>query len=89
MDRIIVALIGIPLGFVIMIYRYKLKQFSGNITWAEKYLGSGGTYNFYILLGLVIAIISLMYALGTFQDFFTNYLGPIFGVHTPVNPPIN
>lgn len=79
MDRIFAAVIGIPLGFVIMIYRYQLKQFTGQIQWAEQYLGAGGTYNLYIIVGLVISIVSLMYALGTFQDLFSGALGPIFG----------
>lgn len=80
MDRIIVGLLGIPLGFLMMIYRYHLKQFTGPIQWAEQYLGSGGTYNLFILVGLCISIVSLMYALGTIQDLFTGGLGPIFGV---------
>jgi len=80
MDRILVAIFGIPLGFVIMIYRYQLKQLTGQIQWAERYLGSGGTYNLYVIIGLVISILSLMYALGTFQDLFTGSLGPIFGI---------
>ena len=80
MDRIFAAVIGIPVGFLIMIYRYHLKQFTGNIQWAEQYLGSGGTYNLFILVGLFISIVSLMYALGTIQDFFNGALGPIFGV---------
>lgn len=80
MDRIFVAIFGIPLGFLMMIYRYQLKQFTGPIQWAEQYLGSGGTYNLFILVGLGISIVSLMYALGTIQDLFSSGLGPIFGV---------
>ena len=80
MDRILFAVIGIPLGFVIMIYRYQLKQFSGNILWAEEHLGSGGTYNLFIIVGLAISIFSLMYALGTVQGFFHDNLGTLFGV---------
>lgn len=80
MDRIFVAIFGIPLGFLMMIYRYHLKQFTGPIQWAEQYLGSGGTYNLFILVGLLISIVSLMYALGTIQDLFNGALGPIFGI---------
>ena len=80
MDRVMVALIGIPLGFVIMIYRFQLKQFTGKIDWAEQYLGSGGTYNLFIIIGLGLSMLSLMYSLGTIQDLFTGTLGPIFGV---------
>ena len=80
MDRILAAIIGIPLGFVIMIFRYHIKQFTGPIGWAEQYMGSGGTYNLYILVGLVISIVSLMYALGSIQDVFAATLGPLFGM---------
>jgi hypothetical protein len=80
MDRVIAAVIGIPLGFVIMIYRAQIKNFTGKIDWAEQYMGAGGTYNLYIIIGLVVSIVSLMYALGTFQDIFNGALGPIFGV---------
>ncbi len=87
MDRILVAIFGIPLGFIIIIYRYHLKQFTGNIAWAEQYLGQGGTYNFFVLIGLAVFILSLMYALGTIQSFFTGTLGSIFGVSSPPAAP--
>ncbi len=80
MDRILAAVLGIPLGFVIMIYRFYIKQFTGNIDWAEQYLGAGVTYNLYIIIGPVIAIVSLMYAVRTLQDLFNGALCPIFGV---------
>lgn len=79
MDRILVGLFGIPLGVVIMIYRYHLKQFTGDIAFAEQYLGSGGTYNLFIILGMAISILSLMYAFGTLQDFITGTFGVFFG----------
>ena len=80
MDRFLVAIIGIPLGFVIMIFRFQLKQFTGSIGWAEQYMGSGGTYNLYILVGFLTAVFSFMYALGTLQDIYIGVLGPFFGV---------
>lgn len=78
MDRIIVGLIGIPLGVIIMIYRYHLKQFTGDIAFAEQYLGAGGTYNLFIIIGLAVSILSLMYAFGTLQEFFTGSFGQFF-----------
>ncbi len=80
MDRIFAAIIGIPLGFILMIYRFQLTQFTGKIQWAEQYLGSGGTYNFFIIIGLITSVLSLMYSLGTFQDFFTGTFGTFFGL---------
>lgn len=78
MDRILVGLLGVPLGVVIIIYRYHLKQFTGDIAFAEQYLGSGGTYNLFVLIGLAVSILSMMYAFGTIQEFFTGYLGSFF-----------
>lgn len=78
MDRILVFIFGVPLGFLIMIYRYQLKQFTGDIGWAEQYLGSGGTYNFFILLGLAVTILSVMYAFGSLQDLAGGTIGVFF-----------
>ena len=80
MDRILIGLLGVPLGIVIMIYRYQLKQFTGDIAFAEEYLGSGGTYTFFVLIGLGFSILSVMYALGTLQGFFIGNLGGLFAI---------
>lgn len=79
MDRIFVVVVGVPLGFLMIIYRYHLKQFTGNIGFAEQYLGAGGTYNLFIVIGLGVAILSMMYGLGTLQDLVGSYIGPFFG----------
>jgi len=78
MDRVLIFILGVPLGIAIMIYRYQLKQFTGDIAWAEQYLGSGGTYNLFILIGLVVSILSVMYAFGTLQDLFAGTFGTFF-----------
>ncbi len=79
MNRILVGLLGVPLGIIIMVYRYQLKQFTGDIAFAEEYLGSGGTYTLFVLLGLAISILSIMYGLGTLQEFFIGSFGRFFG----------
>ncbi len=78
MDRVIVAIIGIPVAFLIMVYRAKLKEFTGEIAFAEKYLGVGGTYNLFILIGMVVFIFSVMYMFGSFQEIFAATLGRFF-----------
>lgn len=78
MDKILVLLIGVPISFLLIIYRYHLKQFTGDIAFAEQYLGSGGTYNLFILIGIIIFILSLMYALGTLQGFVSGTFGHFF-----------
>ncbi len=78
MDRILVVLIGIPLGFLIMIYRFQIKQYIGDIGFAEQYLGAGGTYTLLTLIGFLVAFVSLMYGLGTIQELFIGTLGQFF-----------
>ena len=78
MDRVIVAIIGIPVAFIIMVYRAKLKEFTGEIAFAEKYLGVGGTYNLFILIGMVVFIFSVMYMFGSFQEISAATLGRFF-----------
>jgi len=79
MDRVLVLLIGAPLGLCFIVYRFQLKEFTGEIGFAEQYLGSGGTYNLYILIGILVFIGSIMYALGTLQEVFIGTLGKFFG----------
>jgi len=78
MDRIIVGIFGIPLGILIMVYRFHLKQITGDIAFAEHYLGAGGTYTFFILLGILIAVLSMMYAFGNLQEFIGGTFGQFF-----------
>ncbi|MBU1702824.1 hypothetical protein KJ951_00265 [Patescibacteria group bacterium] len=78
MDRVLVFVFGLPLGILIMVFRFHLKQFTGDIAWAEQYLGSGGTYNLFILIGLVVSILSVMYAFGTLQTIIGGTFGTIF-----------
>ncbi|MEZ4086985.1 MAG: hypothetical protein R3B71_01405 [Candidatus Gracilibacteria bacterium] len=78
MDRVLAFILGVPLGFLIMIYRYKLKQITGDVAWAEQYLGSGGTYNLFILIGLAVTILSIMYAFGSLQELTAGTVGVFF-----------
>lgn len=78
MDRILVVIFGVPLGLGFIVYRYQLKQFTGDIAFAEQYLGSGGTYNLFILIGIAVFIGSLMYAFGTLQEIYAVSFGRLF-----------
>jgi hypothetical protein len=78
MNKFIVALIGFPLSFIFIIYRVKIKRFTGNIGFAEKYLGPGGTYTLILFIGVGIFIATLLYITGTAQSFLKTVFGPIF-----------
>ena len=76
MDKFIFALIGIPLSFLLIIYRAKIKDFTGDIGFAEKYLGSGGTYTLFVLLGIILFFVTLMYITGSLQTALQSVFGP-------------
>jgi len=65
-------------GFLLLIYRSKVKDLTGDIGFAEKYLGVGGTWTFFILLGIGFFIFGLMWMTGTFQSGFESFLGSFF-----------
>ena len=78
MDRVLAFLVGLPVGILIMVYRYHLVRIFGKIGFFEDKIGPGGTYVFYILLGVVVWLGSLMYALGTFQEIAQATIGKLF-----------
>lgn len=75
MDRILALLIGVPLGILVLKYRKRVKDFFGDIAFAEKYLGVGGSYTFIVIMGILIFVFSLMYALGTLQELLLQIFG--------------
>lgn len=52
---------GFVLGTVLVKYNYQLTQLVGHSYLAEKYLGEGGTYTMWKLLGVVLIIITVIY----------------------------
>lgn len=76
--RILVGVIGIPLGFLILKYRPIIKDWMGNIAWAERFFGQGGTWTALTLTGLGISILSFLFMIGQFQVFFIRFFGRFF-----------
>ena len=77
--QIIFGLIGCILSFLLIIYRVPVKRFIGNIAFAERYLGAGGTYTFLLLFGIFGFIFSLMFMTGTLDLLFGGFLKTLFG----------
>lgn len=77
-NRILVGIIGIPIGFLIIYYRTQIKDWVGNIGFAEKFLGRGGTWTVLPLIGLAISILSFLWMIGNLQEIFQNLFGPFF-----------
>lgn len=65
--RIVLGLIGCVLSIVLVVYRVPIKHFIGNIGWAERKLGPGGTYTVLLLFALLGFIFSLMYMTDSFD----------------------
>ena len=80
MDRYLVLIAGIGIAIVLLKYRLQIKHYIGDIAFAEKIFGSGGTHSLIAVLALISFFGSLMYFLGTFQAILHDYLGPFFGV---------
>lgn len=66
------------LGLALVIYRERVQAFTGDIGFAEKYLGTGGTFTFYLFLGIGTMIFSILYVTGASDAFIDNTVGRIF-----------
>jgi hypothetical protein len=62
--QILIGAVLAALGVLAVKYTFWLTNLTGNLGFAERYLGAGGTYSFYKLAGVVLAIFGLMYATG-------------------------
>lgn len=70
----------IPAGILMVIYTDKIERFTGEIPFAEKYIGSGGTFTFLKLSGLLISILSFMWVTGGLQPLLRSLFGVFFNV---------
>lgn len=64
--RLILFIIGWAAGIAIIAYREKIARTFGKNDIAERYLGPGGTYTMWILIGIIIIIIGTLILLGKF-----------------------
>jgi len=79
MNRYVVLFGGITFAIVLIKYRIPIKHTLGDVAWADKIFGSGGTYGLLALVAFLSFFGSLMYFFGTFQTIVKDYLGPLFG----------
>ncbi|MCD5375014.1 hypothetical protein LR010_01015 [Candidatus Gracilibacteria bacterium] len=59
-------------GISIIKYRRNVKSWTGNWLWAEKILGSGGTYVLMILIGLFLIFFGVIYPFGGMEFLLGN-----------------
>jgi len=77
--QIVGGLIGLILSFLLIIYRVPVKHFMGDIGWAEKYFGPGGTFTALLLIGVFGFIFSLMIMTGTLDLLIGGFINTLFG----------
>jgi len=78
MDRFLVFIIGFAIAIVILKYRSQIKGFTGDIAFAERFLGVGGTNTLLVIVAILVFVGSLMYSLGTLQAIMEAVLGGFF-----------
>lgn len=76
--RIVTFLLLFCLGLAIMIYRERIKNFTGSFAFAEKVFGPGGTYTFFLIAGLLLSLGSIFWVTGTLDSFFEATVGRFF-----------
>jgi len=68
--RFFLGLIGVILSILLVAYRVPVRNFVGQIKWAEDRFGSGGTYTLMVLVGIFGFFFSLTYMVGGFDVIF-------------------
>ncbi|MBN2087234.1 hypothetical protein JW758_02705 [Candidatus Peregrinibacteria bacterium] len=68
--RIVLGLLGCVLSLLLIIYRVPIRGFIGQIDWAERKLGPGGTYSMLVIIGFIGFVFSLVYMTDSFGLLF-------------------
>lgn len=59
--KILVLIVGVALGTAFLKYYFQLTRLFGHNSLAERYLGEGGTYSMWKLLGVLLIVIAVIY----------------------------
>lgn len=62
--KILVLLATIGLAILILKYKEKVVRMVGKNEFAERYLGQGGTYTFWVLFAIFLIIIATIWLVG-------------------------
>ena len=63
--KVLTLFVAILACVVIIKFRERIVRIVGKAEWAEKYLGSGGTYTMWIFIAIFIVLIALVWMVGT------------------------
>ena len=67
--RILVFVIALAMGYGVLKYTYPIVKMFGHNDLAEKYLGQGGTYTMWKLLGIIFISVGFLYLIGAIDLF--------------------
>ena len=59
--RLIIGLVTSGVGLLLITHSFQLTQLFGHNSLAERYLGDGGTYSMWKLIGLILIIGAIWY----------------------------
>ncbi|KPJ86102.1 hypothetical protein AMJ57_00415 [Parcubacteria bacterium SG8_24] len=76
--RIVGGIVLMGIGSLLVIKTKWFLENFGRIDWAEQKLGSGGTWMFYKLLGIIIIFAGMMMATGLLGGFLLGTVGRLF-----------
>lgn len=62
--KILVLIATIFIAMLIIRYRERIVRMVGKNEFAERYLGNGGTYTFWILFALLLIVIAAVWLIG-------------------------
>ena len=78
MKKFLVLVLCSAISYLMLKYRGQVKQFTGDIDFAEKYLGSGGTNTLIVIIALLFFIGGLMHFTGALDSLVQNTFGSLF-----------
>lgn len=67
-------------AIAMLVYTRQVGDFTGEIGWAEKFFGPGGTYSAIKLFSLLMIFISFFWMSGGLQKFLLGNFGVFFGI---------
>lgn len=66
-EKTIVIVLGIVIGYSILVYTEPLVRMIGKSNWAENHLGAGGTYTMWKIIGFILPIAVIIYTFAAWK----------------------
>ncbi|MCT4591797.1 MAG: hypothetical protein N4A36_00195 [Candidatus Gracilibacteria bacterium] len=77
--NIIWGLIGISTALILVKFRYKIIEFTGDWGWAERYLGNGGSVRAVVLIAIILFFASIAKMTGKSSTILQGAADQFFG----------